>query len=395
VKAPFPWYGGKSRAAHLIWPRFGDPVNYVEAFAGSLAVLLLRPHQPRTETVNDKDCYLSNFWRALQADPEAVCHYCDWPVNEADLHARHAWLLSQADFRERMMADTDFYDAKVAGWWVWGLCQWIGGQWCDVGLWERTQAVWLTTPNGHHQGVHKSRPIIEAGGRGVLQTWRRQPDIHCDRGVHRKRPSLAKGFGVQSKRPELRQGGRGISRGNQELLDYLQALAARLRRVRVCCGDFERVLGPAATTTIGLTAVLLDPPYGIAANRDSSIYAAEDLEVAPRARAWALAHGDDSKLRIALCGYDGEHAMPASWQCVAWRAHGGTSKNDNHTRERIWFSPHCLNPATLFNQDEEAGGTPALREGNQPRTEPGPERMEERGEQPSPGQQEGEHAGVA
>ena len=36
----------------------------VEPFAGSLAVLLGRPTPPRTETVNDADCYLSNFWPA-------------------------------------------------------------------------------------------------------------------------------------------------------------------------------------------------------------------------------------------------------------------------------------------------------------------------------------------
>jgi hypothetical protein len=49
------------------------------------------------ETVNDKDCYLANFWRALQADPEAVAHWADAPVNEADLHARHQWLVNQTD----------------------------------------------------------------------------------------------------------------------------------------------------------------------------------------------------------------------------------------------------------------------------------------------------------
>lgn len=43
VRAPFPWFGGKSRAADLVWARFGNVPNYVEPFAGSLAVLLARP----------------------------------------------------------------------------------------------------------------------------------------------------------------------------------------------------------------------------------------------------------------------------------------------------------------------------------------------------------------
>ena len=132
LQAPFPWFGGKSRIAHIVWDRFGDVPNYVEPFAGSLAVLLARPHAPQTETVNDLDCYLSNFWRAVKADPEAVAAHADWPVNEADILARHRWLLAQAEFRERIRADADYFDAKVAGWWAWGICSWIGSGWCRV-----------------------------------------------------------------------------------------------------------------------------------------------------------------------------------------------------------------------------------------------------------------------
>ena len=68
-------------------------------------------------------------------------------------------------------------------------------------------------------------------------------------------------------------------------------------------------------------------------------------------RAWALEHGDDPKLRIALCGYDGEHDMPQSWDCVAWTAGGGYGRSQrgksNRHRERIWFSPHRLSDSRL------------------------------------------------
>jgi site-specific DNA-adenine methylase len=40
LKAPFPWFGGKSRVADIVWDRFGDVANYVEPFFGSGAVLL-------------------------------------------------------------------------------------------------------------------------------------------------------------------------------------------------------------------------------------------------------------------------------------------------------------------------------------------------------------------
>lgn len=56
------------------------------------------------------------------------------------------------------------------------------------------------------------------------------------------------------------------------------------------------------------------------------------------------------KLRIALCGYEGDYDLPSDWDCVAWKAHGGYGSqnhngNENPHRERIWFSPHCLRPA--------------------------------------------------
>ena len=85
LSAPFPWFGGKSRAASLIWERLGDVPNYVEPFFGSGAVLLNRPTDPGIETVNDKDGFVANTWRAIAADPDAVAHWADWPVNENDL----------------------------------------------------------------------------------------------------------------------------------------------------------------------------------------------------------------------------------------------------------------------------------------------------------------------
>ena len=132
LRAPFPWYGGKSLAAPLIWRAFGNVPNYVEPFAGSLATLLARPHAAKIETVNDKDGLIANFWRATQTAPDEVARYADWPVNEADLHARHRWLVDAAlPLTERLIADPEYSDPKIAGWWVWGICTWIGNGWCS------------------------------------------------------------------------------------------------------------------------------------------------------------------------------------------------------------------------------------------------------------------------
>lgn len=370
LRAPFPWFGGKSRVAHLVWDAFGaDVANYVEPFAGSLAVLLGRPGEPRVETVNDLDCYLANFWRALRADPEAVAAHADWPVNEADLHARHRWLVAQRDFRERMRREPDFHDAKVAGWWVWGISQWIGSGWCAQPAWEEQAEAGAKKGVGIRTAEHAKRPTLDKPGRGVHQlSVRGRDESQAERlrklRMHGGRPALTVSNGVHARavrgtvssiwqqKPDLSGSrgatGRGVlaSGARGSVLEWMHALAERLRHVRVCCGDWARVLGPSATVAIGTTAVLLDPPYSAEAGRDPSLYAHEDLEVAHAVREWALAHGDNPRFRIALCGYDGEHQMPASWRCMAWRAPGGYAASAgniaNAQRERVWFSPYCL-----------------------------------------------------
>lgn len=308
---PFPWFGGKSRAAHLIWERLGAVPNYVEPFFGSGAVLLLRPDEPKVETVNDLDGYIANFWRAVKHDPEAVAAHADNPVNEADLHSRHSWLVSQGRERlARLMGDPEYYDARVAGWWVWGQCSWIGSGWCaGSGPWASV--------DGH---------LVNLGNPG--------------RGVNRQLPHLG-------------DPGRG-ERRRRWLLDYFAALSDRLRHVRVACGDWSRVVTPAVTTRLGLTGIVLDPPYDHD-GRARDLYSAGDApDVAAAVREWAMAHGDDPQLRIALCGYAGDFEMPDGWQRVSWTNRGGygsqSERNVNRFREVIWFSPHCLRPEVQVDQ---------------------------------------------
>lgn len=137
-------------------------------------------------------------------------------------------------------------------------------------------------------------------------------------------------------------------------------LASRLRRVRVCCGDWTRVVTPAVTIGNGITGVFLDPPY---ASDRAEVYGIDSRTVAYAVKTWAVENGDNPKFRIALCGYEGEHDMPGNWECIAWKANGGygnqaaadgaQSKTNAH-KETIWFSPRCLRPqANLFHGMDE------------------------------------------
>lgn len=289
--------------------------NYVEPFAGSLAVLLGRPTEPNIETVNDLDCLLANFWRSLQNDPDAVADAADRPVNEADQHAIHLWLVTREEFRERMKTDIDYYDPLIAGRWVYGQCTWIGSGWCSVQL-----------------------PHLGDAGRGVN---RQLPHLgNAGTGVHRKLPHLGNAGRVFDEESDLTSGTREF------LFEYMNKLAERLRRVRVCCGDWSRVCGPTPTVKLGTTGVFLDPPY--LDGRTDNLYSEDSLTVANDVREWAISQGDDPRIRIALCGYSGEHKIPESWECVEWKARGGygsqgeNQARENSAKERIWFSPHCL-----------------------------------------------------
>ena len=328
--APFPWFGGKRKVTGEVWVRFGDVPNYVEPFFGSGAMLLGRPGwtndkpMPWIETVNDKDGYVSNFWRALKSDPAALLHWVDWPVNENDLHARHLWLVARkSELTARLEGDPDYYDAKIAGWWLWGICVWIGGGWCSGnGPWKSVNGVMTKTGDS---GMGVNRQLVHLGNSGM--------------GVNRQLVHLG----------DAGMGDDGD--GSNGLEAWITALAARLARVRVCSGDWRRVLGPTPTEKLGVTGIFLDPPYSAEADRDEEIYTVDDLSVANDVREWAMNNGNNPMLRIALCGYQGEHdeLTDAGWTAWAWKANGGYGAQSangrgraNSAREVVWFSPHCI-----------------------------------------------------
>ncbi len=294
LKAPYPFFGGKSKVAPIIWKGLGEVTNYVEPFAGSLAVLLANPKPSKIETVNDVDCFITNFWRAVSKEPDKVAEYADYPVHEADLHARHRWLISSAtdEFRLKMNTEPDYYDIKIAGWWIWGIGASIPGNWLQT------------------RGLNAMPMLSSAGG-----------------GIH-----------------GLRQG----------ILEWFNKLQERTRRVRVCCGDWSKVITPAVThknkglVPKDITGVFLDPPYDLE-GRVKKVYQ-QDENIFSEVCRWAIDNGDNPRMRIVLCGYDGNHGIPDTWQTYSWETNGGMANQalgdsrgkDNSKKEVIWFSPHCL-----------------------------------------------------
>ena len=344
-KTPWPWFGGKADAAPAVWSALGDVDHYVEPFAGSLAVLLRRPHVANrtyhSETVNDLDGLLCNAWRAIARDPDGVAEAASWPVCEADLMARHLALLAwrAAGNAERLMANPDFFDARMAGWWIWGQSAWIGSGWCSG------QGPWIVGDDGRvtkragSRGVARKLPHVSDDGRGCNHAGAREEGVGAEPEYH---PMTM---------PELRR--------------WLRYLSARLRHVRILNGPWERAVTSGVLKVItvrsgkGCAGVFLDPPYDDAV-RTGGLYTHDAGAVASECRAWCERVGDDPDYRIVLAGYDTEHTSleARGWRVVEWfrggflkggMAQQGARDDDGETqhqqrRERLWLSPHCIAP---------------------------------------------------
>ncbi|CEF49226.1 unnamed protein product [uncultured bacterium] len=236
--------------ADEVWRRFGNVKSYVEPFASFPTTLLARPDwQPgiwRHEMINDMDGMLCNFWRAMTDDQKCVARHAAIPASKRDLRARNLWLTGRREsIGSRLEGDPEWYDPKIAGWWVWAMNRKLGG-------------------------------------------------------VPRSIPSLA----------------------------------TRLRYVGVASGHWSRICTDVFTKAGDLTGVFLAPAVdgGIPTDRYGDRWSTDLPEaISKDVRTWAVERGNDPLLRIALCGYEGEHKMPKDWLC----------HDQVRSKKRIWFSPHC------------------------------------------------------
>jgi D12 class N6 adenine-specific DNA methyltransferase len=97
LTSPFPFYGSKRYVIDEVWQRLGSPIQYIEPFCGSAAILLGAPKPASLEIINDGSGFIANFWRAAKAQPAEVARWADYPISHVDLGARHIWLMAQRE----------------------------------------------------------------------------------------------------------------------------------------------------------------------------------------------------------------------------------------------------------------------------------------------------------
>ena len=293
LKAPFPYFGGKSSVADVVWRHFGNPKMYVEPFCGSAAMLLARPCDPpfNKEIINDYDGNVANFWRAMKYDPDGVADVADWPINHIDLMARKRYVLKEYDaMRERLIADPEYCDPKIAGYWAWSI---------SVGIGET---------------FHSPNQI----------------------------PCISKVSGVVV---------------IKNICEYFKMLQKRLSDVRVVCGDWTQVMGGNWRLLFGDCAVFLDPPYapeqgrrGVYTSDDLTV--AKDVLKWCKDNGDNRLY----KIALCGYDGEHNDLEDMGWTVHAWKANGGyanrgdgkTRGKENRFKERIWFSPFCNRELTLF-----------------------------------------------
>lgn len=330
LRAPFPYFGGKYAVAPYVWQRLGQPKQYLEPFCGSAAMLLGAPEPAKLEVIGDANCYIANFWRCVRFAPDALWQWADYPVSHIDQMSRHRWLVEPVraeELKAKLLADPDWPgDPKIAGWWVWGQCSWIGSGWCE-GTGASSQKPQyddsdrgLLSSGVAAGGTASEKPFLSSPGQGL-----QSPGLPSTKVPHQG----DRGRGLQ--KPFVGHTGCGLQAEVAAGQEWLRTLSARLERVRVIHGSWDRCLHHHYGGDD--TAVFFDPPY----KGHEFLYA--DGTSLDGVVEWCRA---SAHLRIALCGHQGDYDLPG-WSVTTWSRKRKTYNGGSTTAsEAIWFSPACL-----------------------------------------------------
>ena len=283
VKAPFPYYGNKRRHAPDIWARLGPTKVYVEPFAGSLGVLINRPHIPTggLEVVNDKNGHVANLWRSIKLHPKETAHWADHPATDQDNRARanHVKDLEHA-LDQKLREHPDACDPQLAAYWAYVVSSTVGNR------------------------LGYSRP--QAGYIGVQ---------------NRQEPPLPVWLTQLADR-----------------LRYVKILAGDWRSTLTPGATHANRLNPPY-------AAFLDPPYRTH-ERTDSLYKSDAIDsdqTAEDSYEWAVEKGEDKRWRIAYCMHEGDFPVPDGWTSLTYTLAGIKREDRQHRRDEIIFSPHCVN----------------------------------------------------
>ena len=338
MDSPIVYFGGKRKAAPLIWRLFGRVYRYVDPFMGSLSVPLACPYEIPRVVVNDLNCLLVNFWRALQRDPEAVAYWAEYPSSHVDLMARREWLRQQWPTAvQAMQLDPEWHDARMAGWYVWVVSN-------AIDLTKNLRPATVDMQQAYAKAVATARQFRLDWDTQTLDT----PDISPVLGQQKQRVMRPRG-------PQ--------DKTSDQISMWIGGLAEHMRTWIIICKDWTSIvssrviLGTIPSEAPHVCALLLDPPYDTGVVPRGKVYAVDDTQIASTVRGWLFTPNEKDgiipwyhpRLRIILCAYEGDHDPLPDSRTYRW-----SDRSDAHNqipishrpqkKEILIANPACLDP---------------------------------------------------
>ena len=307
IKRPIPYYGSKEKIAQTIvdiikkdnWSN-----QYIEPFVGSNSILLHDDFDGIKVIINDFDGKITNIWRSLKYKPEETAGYIQGVCNTINLTALDLAVQRNYDsLLDRLHADIDYCDPKLAAHFMDLCCSWIGAGAGNV------KGPWTT--------------IKDEDGIDIL-VRKEKGDIVCQQAQ----------WGSD----------RGINAKHSGISAWFNAISKRLSDTYILSHDFERILNLHCIKS-KRTTIFFDPPYDKSGNSGVGVdYISDDANIiSKRTREWCIKnHNELSKTRIIIAGRGIEHDELLSYGYIKIEGINAKSLNknvkidDNINREYLW-----------------------------------------------------------
>lgn len=306
LKRPIPYYGSKEKIAPVIVDiikKDGWTNQYIEPFVGSNSILLHDDFDGIKCIINDFDGKITNIWRSLKYKPTETASYIQGVCNTINLTGLDLAVQRSYDaLLDRLHADIEFCDPKLAAYFMDLCCSWIGG---GAG---NTTGPWTTVKDD--EGID----ILVRKDKGDVQCKQSQFD-----------------------------GDRGVNCKQSQYIQWFNSISKRLSDTYILSHDFEKILNLHVIST-KRTTIFFDPPYDKSGDTGSGVaYISDDHNIiSKRVRDWCINnHEKLTNTRIIVAGRGVEHDDLLAYGYMKQEGVNVKSLNkntqiDDNNREYLW-----------------------------------------------------------
>ena len=298
IKRPIPYYGSKEKIAPLIVDivkKDNWSTQYIEPFVGSNSILLQDNFDGIKVILNDFDGKITNLWRALKYKPEETASYILGTCNTINLTGLDLAVQRSYDaLLDRLHADLNYCDPKLAAYFMDLSCGWIGD---GAG---NSSGPWTTIPD--EDGID----IFVRKGKGDVVCQQVQYNNDC--GISCKQPNYESDRGIGCNQEEYASD-RGIRGKQAQYSAWFWDISKRLSDSYILSHDFERILNLYVIKS-KRTTIFFDPPYDKSGDIGGGCtYISDDHNIiSKRTREWCIKnHNELVKTRIIVAGRGKEH----------------------------------------------------------------------------------------